>query len=50
MRKPEQKDLIQARKSSNMFRFKDDLTAINDGSEFVSPPKLEQKHENSLDL
>lgn len=34
MRKPERKDLIQARKVSNMFQFINDLTAISDGCEF----------------
>ena len=38
------KDLIQARKFSNMFRFIDDLTVINDGSEFE---KVELKCEKS---
>lgn len=35
MRKPERKDLIQARKVSNMFQFINDLTAISDGVSLI---------------
>ena len=53
IQKAKQKNLIQARKFSNMFRFIDDLIVINDGSEFekvyhkVFPSKLELKRQNS---
>lgn len=52
MSKAKQKDLIKARKFWNMFRFIDDLAAIDNGGEFEKvyretyPPELELKREN----
>ena len=52
MRKTKRKDLILARQFGNVFRFIDDLAAINDGGEFenvfqdIYPPELELKQEN----
>ena len=52
IRKTKRKDLILARKFGNVFRFIDDLAAINDSGEFekviqeIYPPELELKKEN----
>ena len=52
IRKTKRKDLIMARKFGNVFRFIDDLAAINDSGEFekifreIYPPELELKREN----
>ena len=54
IRKTKKKNLILARKFSNVFRFIDDLAALNDGGEFekicheIYPPELQLKRENVL--
>ena len=50
-----QKDLQKARKYGNVFRFIDDLSAVNNGDEFATnykniyPPELELTRENQSD-
>ena len=52
MLKLKQKDIHRARKYGNVFRFIDDLNAMNDGGEFalnfhsIYPPELELTREN----
>ena len=56
MNELKRKDLIRARKHFNIFRFIDDINAINDAEEFkkyfqfIYPEKLELGKENSSNL
>ena len=56
MNELKRKDLIRARKLCNIFRFIDDLNAVNDAGEFekyfqdIYPEELELGKENSSNL